>query len=200
MQSMAPVISPFIIFFASIITSNMILANFLGMCSYLSVSSEYKTATGLGMAVTLVLVLTTTVNWLIYTYVILPLELVYLQYIIFIMVIAALVQILEMGMDRYTPDLHAKLGIFLPLITVNCAILGVTLFMVIRHYNFIQSVLFSLGSGLGWWLAINMLAAIRTKMANVKLPPGVKGPALSFIVTGIMAMAFIGFSGIFTIQ
>ena len=200
MQSMAPVISPFIIFFASIITSNMILANFLGMCSYLSVSSEYKTATGLGMAVTLVLVLTTTVNWLIYTFVILPLELVYLQYIIFIMVIAALVQILEMGMDRYTPDLHAKLGIFLPLITVNCAILGVTLFMVIRHYNFIQSVLFSLGSGLGWWLAINMLAAIRTKMANVKLPPGVKGPALSFIVTGIMAMAFIGFSGIFTIQ
>jgi Na+-transporting NADH:ubiquinone oxidoreductase subunit E len=200
MQSMAPVISPFIIFFASIITSNMILSNFLGMCSYLSVSSEYKTATGLGMAVTLVLVLTTTVNWLIYTFVILPLELVYLQYIIFIMVIAALVQILEMGMDRYTPDLHAKLGIFLPLITVNCAILGVTLFMVIRHYNFIQSVLFSLGSGLGWWLAINMLAAIRTKMANVKLPPGVKGPALSFIVTGIMAMAFIGFSGIFTIQ
>ena len=197
---MAPSISPLIIFFASIITSNMILSNFLGMCSYLSVSSEYKTATGLGMAVTLVLVLTTAINWLVYQYVILPLDLVYLQYIIFIMVIAALVQILEMGMDRYTPDLHAKLGIFLPLITVNCAILGVTLFMVIRHYNFIQSLLFALGSGLGWWLAINMLAAIREKLANTKLPPGVKGPALSFIITGIMAMAFIGFSGIFTIQ
>lgn len=197
---MAPSISPLIIFFASIITSNMILSNFLGMCSYLSVSSEYKTATGLGMAVTLVLVLTTAINWLVYQYVILPLDLVYLQYIIFIMVIAALVQILEMGMDRYTPDLHAKLGIFLPLITVNCAILGVTLFMVIRQYNFLQSLLFGLGSGLGWWLAINMLAAIREKLANVKLPPGVKGPALSFIITGIMAMAFIGFSGIFTIQ
>ena len=144
---MAPNINPLIIFLASIITSNMVLSNFLGMCSYLSVSSEYKTANGLGMAVTLVLVLTTVLNWAVYTYVILPLEIVYLQYIIFIMVIAALVQILEMGMDRYTPDLHAKLGIFLPLITVNCAILGVTLFMVIRHYNFIQSLLFALGSG-----------------------------------------------------
>jgi len=197
---MAPNISPLIIFIASIFTSNMILSNFLGMCSYLSVSSEYKTATGLGMAVTLVLVLTTAINWLVYTYIIVPPGLYYLQYIIFIMVIAALVQILEMGMDRFTPDLHAKLGIFLPLITVNCAILGVTLFMVIRHYSFVQSVLFGLGSGLGWWLAINMLAAIREKLANTKLPPGVKGPALSFIITGIMAMAFIGFSGIFIIQ
>ena len=197
---MAPNISPFVILVASIFTSNMILSNFLGMCSYLSVSGEYRTATGLGMAVTLVLVLTTAINWLVYQYVILPLELVYLQYIIFIMVIAALVQILEMGMDRFTPDLHAKLGIFLPLITVNCAILGVTLFMVIRSYNFVQSLLFGLGSGLGWWLAINMLAAIREKMAKVKLPPGIRGPALSFIITGIMAMAFVGFSGIFTIQ
>jgi Na+-transporting NADH:ubiquinone oxidoreductase subunit E len=197
---MAPNINPLIIFVASIFTSNMILTNFLGMCSYLSVSTEYKTANGLGMAVTLVLVLTTVINWLVYTYIIVPPDLYYLQYIIFIMVIAALVQILEMGMDRYTPDLHAKLGIFLPLITVNCAILGVTLFMVIRHYNFVQSLLFAFGSGLGWWLAINMLAAIREKLANTKLPPGVKGPALSFIVTGIMAMAFIGFSGIFTIQ
>ena len=195
-----PQISPFIIFFASIITSNMILSNFLGMCSYLSVSSEYKTATGLGMAVTLVLVMTTVINWVVYKFVILPLEIEYLQYIIFIMVIAALVQILEMGMDRYMPDLHAKLGIFLPLITVNCAILGVTLFMVIRSYGFFQSLMFSLGSGLGWWLAINMLAAIREKLKNAKLPPGISGPALSFIITGIMAMAFIGFSGIFTIQ
>ncbi len=195
-----PQISPFIIFFASIITSNMILSNFLGMCSYLSVSSEYKTATGLGMAVTLVLVMTTVINWVVYKFVILPLEIEYLQYIIFIMVIAALVQILEMGMDRYMPDLHAKLGIFLPLITVNCAILGVTLFMVIRSYGFSQSLMFSLGSGLGWWLAINMLAAIREKLKNAKLPPGISGPALSFIITGIMAMAFIGFSGIFTIQ
>ena len=195
-----PNINPIIIFFASIITSNMVLSNFLGMCSYLSVSSEYKTATGLGMAVTLVLVITTALNWVVYKFVILPLDIGYLQYIIFIMVIAALVQILEMAMDRYMPDLHAKLGIFLPLITVNCAILGVTLFMVIRSYGFLQSLMYGLGSGLGWWLAINMLAAIREKLANAKLPAGLKGPALSFIITGIMAMAFIGFSGIFTIQ
>ncbi len=197
---MTPQISPFIIFFASIITSNMILSNFTGMCSYLSVSSEYKTATGLGMAVTMVLVLTSAINWVIYEFLIVPLGLEYLQYIIFIMVIAALVQVLEMGMDRYTPDLHTKLGIFLPLITVNCAILAATLFQVIRHYDFLQSVLFGLGSGLGWWLAINMLASIREKVDSAKLPPGMAGPAFSFIVTGIMAMAFVGFSGIFTIQ
>ena len=197
---MTPPISPWIIFLASIITSNMILANFLGMCSYLSVSTEYKTANGLGMAVTMVLVLTSALNWLVYEYVIVPLGLVYLQYIIFIMVIAALVQILEMAMDRFLPEMHAKLGIFLPLITVNCAILGATLFQVIRHYDFLQSVLFGLGSGLGWWLAIDMLAAMREKLAKVKLPPGVSGPALAFIITGVVAMAFIGFSGIFTIQ
>jgi len=197
---MTPPISPWIIFLASIITSNMILANFLGMCSYLSVSTEYKTANGLGMAVTMVLVLTSALNWLVYEYVIVPLGLVYLQYIIFIMVIAALVQILEMGMDRFLPEMHAKLGIFLPLITVNCAILGATLFQVIRHYDFLQSVLFGLGSGLGWWLAIDMLAAMREKLAKVKLPPGVSGPALAFIITGVVAMAFIGFSGIFVIQ
>ena len=195
-----PQISPFVIFFASIITSNMVLTNFLGMCSYLSVSSEYKTATGLGMAVTMVLTLTTAINWAVYHYVIVPLEIEYLQYIIFIMVIAAVVQILEMIMDRYTPDLHAKLGIFLPLITVNCAIFGVTLFVVIRNYGFLQTLLFGIGSGLGWWLAINMLAAIREKMAKTKLPAGMSGTAISFIITGIMAMAFIGFSGIFTIQ
>ena len=195
-----PQISPFIIFFASIITSNMVLTNFLGMCSYLSVSSEYKTATGLGMAVTMVLTLTTVINWVVYRYVIVPLGIEYLQYIIFIMVIAAVVQILEMIMDRYTPDLHAKLGIFLPLITVNCAIFGVTLFVVIRNYGFLQTLLFGIGSGLGWWLAIDMLAAIREKMAKTKLPAGMSGTAISFIITGIMAMAFIGFSGIFTIQ
>lgn len=195
-----PQISPFVIFFASIITSNMVLSNFLGMCSYLSVSGEYKTATGLGMAVTMVLTLTTVINWAVYHYIIVPLEIEYLQYIIFIMVIAAVVQILEMLMDRYMPDLHAKLGIFLPLITVNCAIFGVTLFTVIRGYGFFQTLLFGIGSGLGWWLAINMLAAIREKMAKNKLPAGMSGTAISFIITGIMAMAFMGFSGIFTIQ
>src|SRR5690554_1446415 len=141
-------INPLIIFFASILTSNMILSNFLGMCSYISISGEYKTASGLGKSVTLVMVVTTLINYLIYTWVILPLGLEHLQYIVFIIVIAAAVQIIEMGMDRFLPDLHVKLGIFLPLITVNCAILGTTLFMVIRSYNLVQSLFFGLGSGL----------------------------------------------------
>lgn len=195
-----PPISPLIIFFASIITSNMIFSNFLGMCSYIAISGEFKTADGLGKAVTFVLVITNAANWLINHYIIVPLGIEYLANIVFIMVIAAIVQILELFLDRYAPDLHANLGIFLPLITVNCAILGATLFMTIRQYNFIQAVLFNLGSGIGWWLAIVMLAAIREKLRNAKLPPGLDGPALTFIITGIMALAFIGFSGIFTIQ
>lgn len=193
-------ISPFVILFASIATSNMILNNFLGMCSYIAISSEYKTATGLGKAVTLVIVVTNVINWLVYHYIIVPLNIGYMQYIVFIMVIAATVQIIEMAMDRYVPDLHANLGIFLPLITVNCAILGATLFMIIRHYGFLQSLLFGIGSGLGWWMAICMLAAIRERMAKAKLPPGLAGAGITFIITGLMALAFIGFSGIFTIQ
>lgn len=192
-------INPLIIFFASILTSNMILSNFLGMCSYISISGEYKTASSLGKAVTLVMVFTTVLNFAVYKFVIVPLGLEYLQYILFIVIIAASVQIIEMAMDRLLPDLHVKLGIFLPLITVNCAILGTTLFMVIRQYNFFQSVLFGLGSGLGWWLAISALAAIREQMAKTKLPKGLAGPGIAFIITGIMALAFIGFSGIFTI-
>lgn len=196
----APNIPAFVIFFASILTSNMILNNFLGMCSYLSVSSEYKTATGLGKAVILVLVITNTANWALSKYVIGPLKIEYLSFIIYIMVIAAIVQILEMLFDRYLPDLHAKLGIFLPLITVNCAVLGATLFQDIRHYNFPQVVLFNLGSGIGWWMAISMLAAIREKMAKNKVPKGLQGIGISFIITGLMALAFIGFSGILPIQ
>ncbi len=196
----SPAISPFVILLASIFTSNMVLANFLGMCSFISVSSEFKTASGLGKAVTLVMVFTTMINWLVYRFIVLPLGLEYLRYIIFIMVIAATVQIIEMAMDRYLPELHMKLGIFLPLITVNCSILGISLFMVIRNYNLLQSLFFGIGSGLGWWLAISALAAIREKMAKSRLPKGLDGPAITFITTGIMALAFVGFSGIFVIQ
>ncbi|MFZ2257313.1 MAG: Rnf-Nqr domain containing protein [Clostridiaceae bacterium] len=199
-MEIAPNISPIVIFFASVFTSNMILANFLGMCSYLSVSSEFKTANGLGKAVVLVLVITNTVNWALNKFVIMPLHIEYLSFIVYIMVIAAIVQILEMFLDRYLPDLHAKLGIFLPLITVNCAVLGATLFQDIRNYSFLQTVLFNLGSGLGWWMAICMLAAIKEKISKNKMPRGLQGIGISFIITGIMALAFIGFSGIFQIQ
>jgi Na+-transporting NADH:ubiquinone oxidoreductase subunit E len=140
------------------------------------------------------------VNYAIYHLVIRPLGLEYVQYIVFIMVIAASVQVIEMAMDRFLPDLHRKLGIFLPLITVNCAILGSTLFMVIRNYGLFQALLFALGSGLGWWLAISALAAIREKIARNKLPRGLAGPGIAFIITGLMALAFIGFSGIFAVQ
>ena len=146
------------------------------------------------------MVFTTVINYWIYKLVIVPLGLEYLQYVLFIMIIATSVQIIEMAMDRLLPDLHIKLGIFLPLITVNCAILGTTLFMVIREYNFLQSLLFGLGSGLGWWLAISALSAIREKMGKAQLPKGLEGPGIAFIITGIMALAFIGFSGIFTIS
>ncbi len=196
----SPQISPFIIFFASIITSNMVLTNFLGMCSFISVSNEFKTASGLGKAVTLVMVFTTIINFAVYRFIVIPLELEYLRYVVFIIVIAASVQIIELAMDRFLPELHIKLGIFLPLITVNCAILGISLFMVIRDYNFVQSLLFGAGSGLGWWLAISTLAAIREKTNKSKVPQGLVGPGLTFIIIGLMAMAFMGFSGIFTIQ
>ncbi len=193
-------INPLAIFFASIFTSNMVLSNFLGMCSYISVSKEYKTAQGLGKAVTLVMIVTTVINYFVYKYVIEPLSLEYLRFIIFIIIIAGVVQIIEMLLDRYFTDLHIKLGIFLPLITVNCAILGISLFMVIREYNFLQTFLFGAGSGLGWWLAIEALAAIRERISSSKLPKGLEGPGITFIITGIMALAFIGFSGIFVIQ
>jgi Na+-transporting NADH:ubiquinone oxidoreductase subunit E len=195
-----PMISPIAIFFASILTSNMVLTNFLGMCSYISVSGEYKTASGLGKSVILVTIFTTIINYIIYHAVIVPFNLEYLRFIIFIIVIATSVQIIEMFMDRFLPELHMKLGIFLPLITVNCAILGTTLFMVIRNYNFIQAVLFGIGSGIGWWLAIAALAAIRERISHNRLPRGLEGPGITFIITGLMALAFIGFSGMFVIS
>ena len=193
-------INPFVILLAAIFTSNMVLANFLGMCSFISVSNEYKTASGLGKAVTLVMFVTTILNWIIFRFIVVPLGLEYLRFIIFIVVIAATVQIIEMAMDRYLPELHIKLGIFLPLITVNCAILGISLFMIIRDYGALQTLFFGIGSGLGWWLAICALAAIREKIAKNKLPLGLDGPGITFIITGIMSLAFIGFAGTLIIQ
>lgn len=193
-------VHPLVIFFASIFTSNMIFSNFLGMCSYISVSKEIETATGLGIAVTFVLTITTILNYIVYHYILLPFGLDYLRFIVFILVIAAFVQLLEMFLERYVENLYYALGIFLPLITVNCAILGVSLFMVIRNYNFIQSALFGLGSGLGWLLAIVSMAGIRSRINEDALPKGLGGPAITLIITGIMAMAFIGFSGIVQIS
>ncbi len=194
------VLSPIIIFFAAIFTSNILLTNFLGMCSYLSVSKEIESSFGLGMAVTFVTILTTVLNYLVYHYILVPLDIVYLQYIIFIIVIAATVQLTEMIIERVSPVLYYTLGIFLPLITVNCAILGVSLFMVIRQYTFMQTVGYAAGSGLGWMLAILALAGIRAKLKDKFIPTGLQGAGITLIITGIMALAFIGFSGVVVIQ
>lgn len=192
-------ISPLVIFFASIFTSNMIFSNFLGMCSFIAVSKEIETATGLGIAVTFVLTITTIINFFLYKLVV-RFNIEYLRYIIFIISIAAFVQLLEMILEKYIPNLYYALGIFLPLITVNCAILGVSLFMVIRNYNFLQTVGFAIGSGLGWMLAIVSMAGIRSKIKDLSVPKGLQGSPLTLIITGIMAMAFIGFSGIVQIS
>lgn len=194
-------LSPFVIFIASIFTSNILLTNFLGMCSYLTVSRELKTAWGLGLAVVFVLTCTTAVNYWLYYYVLVPQGLEYLQYIAFIIVIAAFVQAVEMIVDRVSDRLYAALGIFLPLITVNCAILGGSLFMIIRKYDLIQSIMFGAGSGIGWALAITALSGIRRKMSRRSaVIPALEGPGIVLIITGIIALGFIGFSGVVQIN
>lgn len=193
-------LSPFVIFFAAIFTNNMILSNFLGMCSFIAVSREIPTSFGLGQAVTFVLTFTSIINYLLYHYVLVPLSLEYLRFIVFIISIAAFVQLIEMIVEKYFPNLYYSLGIFLPLITVNCAILGVSLFMIIRDYSLLQTIGFSLGSGIGWTLAIVALAGIRQKLKRASVPKGLEGPGITLIVIGLMALAFVGFSGIVQIQ
>jgi len=193
-------LSPWVLFFASIFTGNILLVYFLGMCSFLSVSKQVKTSLGLGLAVTFVLTITSALNYIVYYFVLEPLGIEYLRYIAFIVVIAAAVQLLEMIIERFSEVLYLNLGIFLPLITVNCAILGVSLFMVIRKYTFIQSIMFGAGSGLGWLLAILAMAGIRSRLMEQRIPVALRGPGIALIITGIMAMAFIGFSGIVQIQ
>lgn len=193
-------INALVIFFAAIFTSNILLTNFLGMCSFLSVSKEVESSFGLGLAVFFVMIFTTAINYAVYHFILVPFDIIYLQYIIFIIVIAAFVQFTEMVLERFSPVLYYSLGIFLPLITVNCAILGVSLFMVIREYSFLQAVAYGAGSGLGWLLAILALAGIRQKVKVKLLPVGLQGAGITLIITGIMALAFIGFSGIAVIQ
>lgn len=191
---------PLAVFFAAVFTNNILLTNYLGMCSFLSVSKELETSAGLGIAVTFVMAVTTALNWLVYEYLLVPFQLEYLRFIVFIIVIAAFVQLIEMVIERYSEGLYFALGIFLPLITVNCAILGASLFMVIREYTFMTSFFFGLGSGLGWLLAILAMAGIRQRLKTAKVPAGLEGPGISLIIAGFMAMAFMGFNGMITIS
>ncbi|MGB4655580.1 MAG: NADH:ubiquinone reductase (Na(+)-transporting) subunit E [Bacteroidales bacterium] len=199
----------FNLFVRSIFIDNMIFAFFLGMCSYLAVSKTVKTSMGLGIAVAFVLIITAPINYLIDNYFLKPgalswlssdlatLDLSYLSFLIFIAVIAAIVQLVEMVIEKFSPSLYNSLGIFLPLIAVNCAIMGVSLFMQERDYSSIAEVsVFALGSGIGWLLAIIALAAIREKLAYSNVPKPLKGLGITFIVTGLMSIAFMSFMGI----
>ncbi len=191
------------LFVKSIFVDNMIFAYFLGMCSYLAVSKNVKTAVGLGTAVTFVLIVTLPVNYMLENYVLAPnalvegVDLSFLSFILFIAVIAGIVQLVEMVVERFSPSLYASLGIFLPLIAVNCAIMGASLFMQQRHFACVgEAATYGFGSGIGWALAIIGLAAIREKMAYSDVPAPLKGLGITFITVGLMAMAFMCFSGL----
>jgi Na+-transporting NADH:ubiquinone oxidoreductase subunit E len=194
------------LFVKSIFIENMALAFFLGMCTFMAVSKKVDTAIGLGIAVVFVQAITVPVNNLIFQYVLkdgalawaglADVDLTFLGLITYIGVIAAIVQILEMALDKFMPALYNSLGIFLPLITVNCAILGGSLFMVERDYNFGESVVYGFGSGIGWAIAIIALAGIREKMKYSNVPDGLRGLGITFIIAGLMAISFMLFSGI----
>ena len=194
------------LFIRAAFVENLALSFFLGMCTFLAVSKRVETAIGLGIAVIAVQAITVPVNHLIYVVLLKPgalawaglpdVDLSFLGLVSYIGVIAALVQILEMTLDRYVPALYNSLGIFLPLITVNCAILGGTLFMVERQYSFGESVVYGVGSGAGWAIALIALAGIREKLKYSDVPDGLQGLGITFIIVGLMSLGFMGFSGI----
>jgi len=188
------------IFIKSAFIENLALSYFLGMCSYLAVSKSVKAAFGLGIAVIFVLGITMPINWLINTKIldggIMGMDLTFLRFILFIAVIASMVQLVEMVVEKLSPSLYNALGIFLPLITVNCAILSGSLFMVSKEYDFGQSVAFGLGGGFGWFLAIVAIAAIRERMQYSAVPAPLRGLGMAFLLTGMMGMAFMGLMGI----
>ena len=184
-----------LIFTSAAFTDNILLTRFLGMCSCLGVSKKVDTSIGLGLAVIFVTASTAAINFLVYKYILVPFGLEYLRLITFIIVIAAFVQLIEMIIDRVSPALYNALGIFLPLITVNCAILGISLFMLSKPYGFLQTFFYGAGGGFGWFIAITLIGCIREKINENALPKGLAGSPITLIIIGIMALAFIGFSG-----
>jgi len=190
----------------SIFADNLALSFFLGMCTFLAVSKKVSTALGLGLAVIVTLTVTTALNNLVYIYLLKPgalswmgvenTDLSFLKLVAFIGIIASIVQILELVIERYSPVLFRTLGVFLPLLTVNCAVLGASLFMVERHYSFAESVAYGFGSGIGWAVAITLFAAIRERIDSSRVPNGLRGLGLAFIVTGLISMAFSAFAGV----
>lgn len=196
------------LFIQTVFIQNILLFYFLGMCSYLACSNRFSTAKGLGLAVTVVITVSGTLNWFVHHFVTKKgalswlgfdasdINLSFLELLIFISVIAAFVQVLEMVIDKYSPALYAALGVYLPLITVNCAILGASLFATTREYPFAANIVYLFGAGLGWWLAIILIATLREKIGYSKIPKHLQGMAITFIITGLMSLAFMAFSGI----
>lgn len=185
-----------LIFISTLLINNLVLAYFLGICPFLGVSGKIESALGMGMAVTFVMTLASAISWLIYHLVLVKFNLIFLEYVVFILVIASLVQIVEMFIRKYSPALYQSLGIYLPLITTNCAILGVALFMVTRNYKFLETVVFGFAGGLGFSLVLLMMAGIREELSYADIPKPFEGAALTLITAGLLALTFMGFSGL----
>ncbi len=187
------------IFISAAIVNNFVLTYFLGICPFLGVSRKINSALGMGVAVTFVMVITAIVTWLLYHKLLLPNGMEYLEYVIFILVIASLVQMVEMIIKKVSPPLYRALGIYLPLITTNCAILGLALFMVLKEYSFIESLFFAFGAGGGFTLALLIMSGIREDLEIADLPECLKGAGIALIIAGLLALSFMGFSGLLSV-
>jgi len=185
-----------LIFIAATITHNFVLTYFLGVCPFIGVSNKMEQALGMGFATTFVMTLAASVTWVIYHFILVRFGLPFLQYAAFIIVIASLVQIVEMFIRKTSPTLYRALGIYLPLITTNCAILGLTLFMVLREYTFLESIVFGLGAGCGFTLALVIMAGIREELECCDIPKPLQGAGITLIIAGLLALSFMGFGGL----
>lgn len=188
-----------LIFISAVIINNFVLSYFLGICPFIGMSRRVETAFSMGMATTFVMTLTAGLAWLIYNYILVAFHVVYLEYVAFIIAIASLVQFVEMYIRRASPTLYRAMGIYLPLITTNCAVLGLALFEVLRGYNFMESMAFGFGAGLGFTLAITVMASIREELRFADVPEPFQGAAITLITAGLLALAFMGFSGLLAI-
>lgn len=185
----------FVILFSAILVNNFVLTRFLGICPFLGVSKQVNTALGMGAAVTFVITVASIVTWLVQYYLLVPFGVTYLQTVAFILVIAALVQFVEMVILKFSPTLYKALGVYLPLITTNCAVLGVALLNVVARYNLIQTIFHALGAAFGFTLAIVLFAGIRERLAAADIPPALRGTPITLITAGLLSVAFLGFSG-----
>ena len=188
-----------LIFISAAIVNNFVLAYFLGICPFIGVSNKLSSAFPMGLATTFVMLLTAIVTWLIYHLILVPYDVVYLQYVSFILVVASLVQFVEMFIKKVSQPLYRALGIFLPLITTNCAILGLALFIVLKDYSFVQAVFYGLGAGAGFTLAISIMAGIREELELANVPKSFQGAPITLIVAGLLALAFMGFAGMISV-